>query len=166
MSRSHASTPVATPDCAGECPLAGARGLADVRGIDRRTFISQSVLAAAALALASCMGGDNPTAPTSVTGSIKVSDYPALANVDGVALVTVDGAQLAVVRTGSDSFVALSRICPHQGATVEPTNSGFQCPRHGARFDETGRWIGGQPTGNMHAYPTAYDATSETLTIG
>ena len=68
-------------------------------------------------ALAACgVSGSNVTSPTSITSTtIKVSDYPALASVGGIALVTISGAPLAVVRTGTSTFVALSRICPHQG---------------------------------------------------
>jgi Rieske Fe-S protein len=70
------------------------------------------------------------------------------------------------VRTGATSFVALSRVCPHQGATVNTSSGGFTCPRHGARFNLTGTWIGGERTSNMRSYPTTFDAATDTLTIG
>jgi Rieske Fe-S protein len=153
--------------CAGLTPDATAQPV----GLDRRTFLSQSALAALGIALAACAGGggSDATAPQSVSLSLHVGDYPALATVGGVALVSASGSPLAVVRTattGSDQFVALSRICPHQGATVNTLSTGFNCPRHGARFDSTGHWVGGQPTSNMMRYATTYDATSGTLTIG
>lgn len=171
MSIDHSSPSPAPADaaCAAHCPVAAPRvALEDPAAIDagRRTFLTQSMLAAAALALAACGLDNGPTAPSSVSGSIRVSDYPALANVGGVALVTVSGAKLAVVRTSADTFVALSRICPHQGGTVNPSSNGFTCPVHGARFDLTGQWVGGQPTTNLRAYPTSYDAASGTVTIG
>ncbi len=80
-------------------------------------------------------------------------------------MVSVGGVALAIVRTGTSSFVALSRICPHQGGIVQQSGSGFQCPVHGATFSQTGQWIGGQRTSSLHAYTTAYDATAGTLTI-
>lgn len=142
-------------------------GADDAEGVDRRTFVKRSVLAAAAFALAACAGGNGgPTAPKSVHLTINVADYPALANVDGVALVSGNGTPLAVVRTGDATFVALSRICPHQGGTVQPVGNGFQCPVHGATFNLTGKWVGGQPTYNLTSYKTTYDATAGTLTIG
>jgi cytochrome b6-f complex iron-sulfur subunit len=97
---------------------------------------------------------------------VKVSDYPALATVGGVALITAGGSPLAIVRTGTNSFVALSRICPHQGAIVSTGTNGFTCPRHGARFSSTGTWIGGQSTSSLRSYPTSYDDSTSTLTIG
>jgi cytochrome b6-f complex iron-sulfur subunit len=135
-------------------------------GIGRRTFLVQSALMAAAAALAAC-GGADATAPTLSPGtSINVNSYAALANVGGIAMVTVSGAQLAIVRTGATTFVALSRVCPHQGGTVNQNGSGFQCPIHGAQFSSSGQWLGGQRTSNLHSYTTSYDAGTATLTIG
>jgi Rieske Fe-S protein len=61
--------------------------------------------------------------------------------------------------------VALSRICPHQGGTIETSSGGFLCPNHGAQFDINGTWKGGQRTSNMRVYTTTYDAVTGTLTI-
>ena len=155
--------------CAGDC--AGHEvttvGALVESGIGRRTFLVQSALLAAAAALAACAGASDATGPT-LTGqsTINVSDYPALANVGGVAMVTVQGAQLAIVRTSTTDFVALSRTCPHQGGLINATSTGFQCPIHGATFNKTGGWVGGQRTSSMRSYATAYDSASGVLTIG
>jgi cytochrome b6-f complex iron-sulfur subunit len=133
--------------------------------IGRRTFLVQSGLIAAAAALAAC-GGADATAPTLSGGAtVDVAANSSLSSIGGVAMVTAGGAQLAIVRTGSSSFVALSRVCPHQGGTVNQSGSGFQCPVHGATFDKTGAWIGGQHTSSLHAYVTSYDAATGILTI-
>lgn len=152
--------------CTGEGPRADEHSR---DGIGRRAFLSQSALLAAAAMLAACGGldaGSASTAPTTVGGaSFKVSDYPALATVGGIALVNLGGNPLAVVRTGTDSFVTLSRICPHQGSVVNVNGSGFLCPNHGARFNASGTWIGGQATSNMRSYSTSFDAVAGTLTV-
>jgi cytochrome b6-f complex iron-sulfur subunit len=136
-------------------------------GIDRREFVVRSALLAAAAALAACGVASDVSAPTLPTtgNTINVASYPSLSSDGGVAMVSIGGVALAVVRTGASSFVALSRICPHQGGTVQQSGSGFQCPVHGATFSETGQWIGGQRTTSLHAYTTSYDAASGTLTI-
>lgn len=152
--------------CDTQCPLApGARREGS---ISRRTFFIHATVAAAGVTLVACggLGGSAPTAPQNVSLTITLSDYPSLANVGGVANINANGAPVAVVRTSNTAFVALSRICPHQGGTVNAVNGGFLCPNHGAEFDDTGRWIGGQPTGNLTTYATSYDATAGTLTIG
>jgi cytochrome b6-f complex iron-sulfur subunit len=131
----------------------------------RREFLAHSALLAAAAALSACVTGD-ATAPTlSGTATVNVNDYAALANVGGIALATVSGAQLAIVRTAAGNFAALSRVCPHQGSIVNVSGSGFRCPNHGATFSSTGQWTGGERTSNMRSYSTSYDATTGILTI-
>ncbi len=158
------------PDCSS-CLAAdashGLRALGPVEeGIGRRTFLVQSGILAAMAALAACGASTDSTAPNVPANSqIPIGNYPALANVGGVALVSVGAAPLAIVRTSATSFIALSRVCPHQGGIVNESGSRFVCPVHGATFDLNGHWIGGQPTSNMRQYATTYDAASNTLTI-
>jgi len=152
--------------CGTACPCVAID--AAPAGIARREFVASAAAALAALALAACgSSGDFLTSPGTVAStSIKVSDFPALANVGGVATTSVSGIPVAIVRTSSSSFSAFSRICPHQGTTIDVQSNGFQCPRHGATFNLSGQWIGGQRTSNLVSYPVGYDATSGTLTIG
>ena len=137
-------------------------------GIGRRTFLAQSALLAAGALLAACAAGDatDPGTTLNSTTDIKVSDFPALASVGGIALVSISGNPMAIVRTGDASFVTLSRVCPHQGSIINPNGSGFLCPGHGARFSATGQWQGGERTSNMRSYSTTYDAAAGTITIG
>lgn len=154
-----------TGDGCKSCAIIGSDGSAIANGIGRRTFLVQSALMAAAAALAACAVADT-TAPTLNAGtSINVNGYPALANVGGIAMVTVGGAQLAIVRTGTTTFAALSRVCPHQGGIVNQSGSGFLCPNHGAQFNSTGQWVGGQSTSSLHSYITSYDASTGTLSL-
>jgi cytochrome b6-f complex iron-sulfur subunit len=135
--------------------------------IGRRTFLVQSALLAATAALAACSAGTDPTAPDlGGTSTLVVSDYPALSAVGGIALVSIQSSPFAVVRTGASSFVALSRVCPHQGSIVNQNGTGFLCPGHGAQFNASGTWVGGERTSSLRSYATAYDATTGTLTIG
>ena len=150
--------------CGADCPCMAHRS----DGIDRRVFLARSGMTAIAAALAACGLSNTPTAPGSLSQPITVtlSQYPSLANVDGVAYVDAGGSPLAVVRTSASTFVALSRICPHAGSTVNTSSFGFLCPGHGAQFDFSGHWIGGQRTSSLTSYPTQYDAAAGTVTIG
>jgi Rieske Fe-S protein len=128
----------------------------------------QSGILAAIAALNACgsLGGGDVTQPgVPANTSINISDYPSLANVGGVALLNVGSAPVAIVRTGTADFLALSRVCPHQGGLITVSGSGFVCTRHGARFNLNGTWTGGQRTSNMYQYTTSYDAASGTLTL-
>jgi Rieske Fe-S protein len=150
----------------GRC--AGAHGTDHAAdGIGRRTFLAQSALLAASALLASCVGGDIATAPTSISSTtLRVSDYPTLNSVGGMAFVTISGAPFAIVRTADTSFVTLSRVCPHQGNLVNQSGNAFLCPGHGARFSADGTWIGGERTSSLRSYPTSYDAAAGTITVG
>ena len=153
--------------CGSGCACGGVQAGETVL-MDRRRFVSVGALAAAAAALAACAGGlsSSITAPSSVSLSLQLTDYPALANIGGVALVTASGSPVAVVRASAASFVALSRICPHQGGTIGTASGGFYCPNHGAEFNLSGAWTGGQRTSNMRSYATSYNAATGTITVG
>jgi cytochrome b6-f complex iron-sulfur subunit len=134
--------------------------------VTRREFMIRGSLTGIAILLAGCNAGGGPTAPASVNLTINISDYPALANAGGVAYVDASGNPLAVVRLDANTFDALSRVCPHQGGTVSSNGSGFTCPVHGARFSETGTWVGGQSTSNLTSYQTQFNSSTGVLTIG
>ena len=155
--------------CGEACSCSKERAGMLVNPIGRRRFVSLGVYAAATAALAACSaGGSNSITPPGTVGgaTIKVSDFATLANVGGVAVTSVNGTPVAVVRTSVSTFITLSRVCPHQGTTVNSTPTGFKCPNHGATFDTKGNWIGGQRTSNMQSYTTSYDAASGVITIG
>jgi nitrite reductase/ring-hydroxylating ferredoxin subunit len=150
--------------CAGPCACGGEKGEAM---IGRRQFVAFGAVALAAAALAACSAGMDLTSPGTVSAtSFKLSDFPTLATVGGVTTTTVGGVPIAIVRMSASSFAAFSRICPHQGSTINVTSNGFVCPNHGAEFNSSGQWIGGQRTSNLTSYPVAYDSTAGTLTIG
>ena len=158
-------------DSSAACTSCSADGIlnAPASGIGRRTFLAQSAILAAAAALAACgAGGSGDITGPTLNGSstIKVSDYPALANVGGVALVNISGNPFAIVRTDTTTFVALSRVCPHAGSIVNATSTGVLCPNHGAQFSKNGTWVGGQRTSSLRSYPATYDSTAGTVTIG
>jgi cytochrome b6-f complex iron-sulfur subunit len=155
MNTIQADTRAGASGCAGEC------------AIGRRAFIMHSAVIAATAALAACVASADATAPSipSTDNTVDVNNFPALASIGGIAVISLGDAPLAIVRTGATTFLALSRICPHQGGTIGQSGNGFQCPVHGAQFSATGQWEGGQRTSNMFAYTTSYDAASGTLTI-
>src|SRR5215831_7069182 len=96
------------PDCSG-CVTADSPRAVELRsapdGIGRRTFLVQSGILAAMAALAACGAASDSTAPSIPANSqVDVGNYPALATVGGVALVSLGGAPIAIVRTSATSF--------------------------------------------------------------
>lgn len=135
--------------------------------VNRRQFLADGTLSVALLALAACgLDTTAPDAGTALTNPIVIADYAELATTGGRLLGRLANTPVVIVRTSDTTFVALSRVCPHQGSTIGTSGNGFRCPAHGATFDAGGNWIGGQPTTRMRAYSVSYDATAGTLTIG
>lgn len=141
----------------------------------RREFVERTFLAAlGTLVVSACGDGEigailgPPAAPLPSDLVITVSDFPDLAAIGGTARVDGGTAQpIAVSRTGTNSFVAVSMICPHAGySPIDITSTGFRCPNHGATFNDAGARTGGQRTTDLYVYPTAYAIATDTLTIG
>ena len=121
----------------------------DSNGLTRR----QALAAAAALcgfgAVAVTSTG---AAQASGTLRVRLAQYPELKKVGGIARIddTLGGTPVAVVRTGTKSYIALSLRCPHRGVEVTPRARGFVClpPGHGSVFSDTGARVSGPtPTG-------------------
>ena len=127
--------------CDERCPVhrAGRGETYEIIGPSRRQFIAQSTLAAiVALLTTACgdgeIGGVGPPAPEVLAQgfTIRISDFPALQQVGGIARVDGNTSNpLAVSRLGPSTFAALSMICPHAGyKPISIVSSGFRCPRH------------------------------------
>lgn len=143
----------------------------------RREFVTKALLAAVGtFVLHGCGDGDiggpgAPTAPPPISGGklvINVGGFPALAVVGGIARVDGGtGTPIAAVRTSTESFLAFSMVCTHAGfSPIDIVAGGFRCPNHGAEFNSSGEWTGGQATTGLFPYATSFDAATGVLTIG
>ncbi len=164
--------PVGEAACAHELDFE----VMDTGGVSRRDFISRSTLAAvAALLTTACGTGadilaarNRSTPGTLAAGGITLplANFPALAQVGGIARADTTAGPIALVRTGTATVAAFSMVCPHQGSTINIQGSGFVCPNHGARFSASGQWTGGQPTSNLVSFPASFDAATGLITVG
>ena len=144
----------------------GCAHCAESAGKSRREFLTASAATAvAAMLVAACGGSSDSTVTGPVSLSVQIANYPALANVGGIARVDNGGTPVAAVRTGASTFAAFSLICPHNGCTVGINGSAFLCPCHGARFASTGAWTGGQRTSSLTPLVTSYDPANGVLSI-
>lgn len=131
------------------------------RGVDRRVLLAGSGVGAAVLLAACGGGGSSSSSGSSDTGSSSsgsTSSASSGGSGSGKALATLSGIQVGsavsaqdaqgnpiiVARPATDSAVAFSAICTHQGCTVAPAGSELDCPCHGSRYSATtGKVLGG-----------------------
>ena len=148
--------------------------------LNRRSFLARSALAAAALiATEACgdgqigppiahnPGGGDPNIPDGGPVTIRLSDFPALANIGTVVDI---GHQRALVRTSAATFLALSRICTHQQCDTDVRNNHFECPCHGSIFAADGSVIRGPniaapPNTPLRKLAVQVDAQAGTITV-
>jgi len=136
--------------------------------VDRRTFLSAATLVTVAAVLEACSGSSASffTGPSGGALTVRVSSFPALATIGGVARVdNGNGAPTALVRTGASTFRGLTMVCTHQGSTINVVgNTSFRCPNHGALFNSSGANTGGQPTSGLAVYTATFDGV-DTVTV-
>ncbi len=136
-------------------------------GVNRREFLTTSTALAITAALAACGDGigGSATGPSNVNATVVLANYTALGTVGGIAVISGAGTPIAVVRSATSQYRAFSLICPHAGTTVAISGTGFRCPNHGATFNGSGAWTGGERTRGLSEFTVALNTTAGTLTI-
>ncbi len=102
--------------------------------------------------------------------AVTIADWPALANVGGVAgsVGSLNFNPVAVVRTGASTFAAFSLICPHNQFYVQVINGqSFRCPNHGALFNANGGLAANSPiqTSSLSPMRVSYTPGSPVLYV-
>lgn len=72
-----------------------------------------------------------------------------------------------VAHTNSGSYVAVAKICTHEGSTIgfRATENDFLCPNHKSQFSTAGAVEEGPATVALKAYKTTLSADGNTLTV-
>ena len=74
---------------------------------------------------------------------------------------------LAVTRVSQDEVVAISRVCTHEGCTVNlPASAGatLNCPCHGSRFRTTGQVVNGPASRPLFPFPARIQGNEVVVT--
>ncbi|MDZ7292860.1 MAG: ubiquinol-cytochrome c reductase iron-sulfur subunit [candidate division KSB1 bacterium] len=136
------------------------------------TGVGMSVLTSL---LTSCGYKKNPTGPppgnnngtTGKTFVVNLNENPALQQVGGFKIFELGSTPVILFRVSESTFKTLSRICTHQGCTVnwQPANNRFECPCHGSRYDQDGNVQRGPAPRSLSTYRTEFDAANNLVTI-
>ena len=136
----------------------------------RRDFL-KTVCGTAALALGPVLLADDAMAADGIRRKangqvvVTVAKVPGLARVGGtVALGSVKGIPVAVVRTGRRTYRALDLRCAHEGETVGKSGGAWLCPRHGSKYSVDGTVTGGPAERSLSSVRSSF--VDGKLTVG
>jgi Rieske Fe-S protein len=116
-------------------------------------------------------GSALPTIQGSVsngTVSITVDSASVLAKTGSAAIVVFSSGTLLVDHPSTNTFVAISSTCTHQGCTISNFDSGsnqFVCTCHGSRFDLNGKVVQGPANSNLQSFQTQFSNNILTITL-
>jgi len=147
--------------------------------MDRKEFIKSLGMSSASLMAFYCMGNltscisksYDPTLANKNIGTIPKIDFTLDLNMYFPNLKVNGGYDykdnIIIARTFTGDFVALSKICTHQGVTVNFVSgkNNFNCPNHDSNFTTTGSVINGPADLPLKAYKTTYDNVNNTLRV-
>jgi len=107
----------------------------------------------------SCSEEEDPVPPPSgfdITLNIEESANAALKTVGGSIIKD----NLIIARTGTNTFVALSKSCTHAGVTVnyDHPNTRFVCNAHGSVFSTTGSVLEGPANRALTKFKTEFNS--------
>lgn len=131
--------------------------------MDRKDFLSQVSLGAAAMLVPMCLGGLSSCSKTAINAPTNV-DFTL--DISSGALSTNGGylvhSGVLVARTNSGTFLAVSAACTHEGTNVNYVASAndFYCPNHGSVFSSSGAVVQGPAQQNLATYHTTLTGTS------
>ena len=73
---------------------------------------------------------------------------------------------IIIIRASETQYVALSKVCTHQGCAViyNESDNNLPCPCHGSLFSITGSVLQGPATSNLKKYTTTIDGNNLIIT--
>ena len=123
----------------------------------RRQVVTAAVGAGSVGALAACSSGSSSDSgsaggPAGGAAGTVLAALSAVPVGSAVAAKDSAGRPVLVAQPTAGKVVAFSAICTHQGCTVAPAGTKFQCPCHGSTYDAaTGGVLKGPATAPLAA---------------
>lgn len=139
----------------------------------RKEFIKKfayggSILLTAPVILSACSSDDDDLVPNDpdvpnndLTIDLTSSSYEDLGIIGGY----VYEGEIMIFRTAESSYLALSKVCTHEGCTVayNHANGNVLCPCHSSRFTTNGTVLNGPAATNLKKYNVQKDGNILTI---
>lgn len=127
--------------------------------MERRKFfrdfaVGGSLLLSAPMIFNSCADdsaeGDPINDPSGITVDLNDAAFANLKTVGGFAYK----GDIIIIRTSNSVYIALSKVCTHQGCTVtyNSSNNNLPCPCHGSLYNINGTVINGPAPNALKNY--------------
>lgn len=145
----------------------------NIESINRLEFLRQLGLSGSALlafycagTLTSCSKSETEVTPLDTNGitlDLTSAAYSGLKTVGNYAY----SGNILVAHIKNGSYIALSKICTHEGSTVQYVSSSdsIYCPNHGAKYSTTGAVTMGPATRALTQYKATLSANGNSLKI-
>lgn len=144
----------------------------------RRDFVVLGGFATAGVCAACGGGGGSPAAPSAPVAQptatprppneVRVALMPVGATVEATGTLLGAPLPIAVTRESEAVVLAVSRVCTHQGCTVNlPASAGatLDCPCHGSRFQTNGQVVNGPANRPLASFPTRIEGSQVVITL-
>ncbi|QKD81876.1 ubiquinol-cytochrome c reductase iron-sulfur subunit [Thermoleptolyngbya sichuanensis A183] len=134
--------------------------------MERRTFLGLTAASAASAALPACRSAEPPGPPAAGGTFQQVGTLSQLAQSGDRLNTQVGTAPITLLKNpDSGDLMAVSRICPHAGCTVEWREQTvlFACPCHNSLFSPTGGVVQGPANRALATYPVKVEG--ETILV-
>jgi thiosulfate dehydrogenase [quinone] large subunit len=103
------------------------------------------------------------TSPSPSSAATVITPAASLAIGSSKDFTTPDGQPAILLHPKADTFVAFATACTHQGCPVSFVGNGFQCPCHGATYDQNGQVTGGPAPAPLAQIPVTVTGGNVTL---
>lgn len=147
----------------------------ELKSAERRDFLKALSVGACATALTGTLASCGVDPSRSVAGpaadkaglvKFAANAFKELGRVGGSAQVQSDGlGAVLVMRTGSNTYAAVSGICTHQGCPLGYNGKSVECPCHAALFTLDGVVTRGPAKTNLQKYVVTTDRVTSELVV-
>ncbi|HPT30354.1 MAG TPA: Rieske (2Fe-2S) protein [Prolixibacteraceae bacterium] len=101
-------------------------------------------------------GNNNNNNSNDILVDLTKTEFAALKTVGGYAYT----GNIIVIKSGESQYIALSKLCTHEGCTVNYSGTQVVCPCHNSKFDTSGSVLQGPATAALKKYTVVVEGNT------